>query len=118
MTSLDGKLPCSCHRLEDFSRRLFTHAKVITNFFNELREPILPNIFFIKRIFISSLENKLGCFIVNELFFYATKHTSLATKVGKRRKTKFGRIDSWSSSKDVMVLVEVMKDFVSIALEL
>ncbi len=49
-------------------------------------ESILPNFFpFVKRAFF-----KPGRFLVIALFYYITKWESLASKIGKQRKTKFG----------------------------
>ncbi len=42
---------------------------------------------------------KLGCFIELAWFSHVTKWESLVAKIEKQDKTKFGRIESWSSLK-------------------
>ncbi len=61
-------------------------------------------LFFLNRHFFRFFALKLGCIIVTELFSYVTKWESLTTKLKKRRKTKFGRIDSRSRSKKLQTV--------------
>ena len=61
-------------------------------------ESILPKKFLRKRINCPFSAVKLGHFIVNTPCCLCYKHSSLAAKIGKRKKTKFGRIDSRSTS--------------------
>jgi hypothetical protein len=65
------------------------YATIKTN-----QESILPN-FFLCNMKIFSVFCYYARFFSNGIFFLCYKNSSLTSKTGKRRKTKFGRIDSW-----------------------
>ena len=50
--------------------------------------------FILKRIVFPFFAVKLGHVIVYSSLFICYKHSSLTAKIGKQRKTKFGRFDS------------------------
>ena len=77
-------------------------------------------LFLRKHIIFPFFAVKLCHFIVNTTFFICYKHSSLTAKIGKWRKTNFGRIDSWCMAellfsikrKVSVILCETFYEFV------
>ncbi len=79
-------------------RRTFCICLWYTNpkYFTFLLKPGVNRANFFLRIWtvLLFLAVKLGHFMVIELIYYVTKLKNLTSKIGKRRKMKFGKIDS------------------------
>ncbi len=71
------------------------HALIVG--YNFYQESILPNFFFV-------LEHPFFAIKLGHFLFY--KHSILTTKIGKQRKTKFGRIDSWTNSLRKLSMIQ------------
>ena len=59
------------------------------------RSRYYKTLFLCKRIIFLFFALKLGHFILNTSFFHLLLSLKLNSKIGKQRKTKLGRIDSW-----------------------
>jgi hypothetical protein len=64
-----------------------------------IRSQSYQTFFFVKRIFFSVFCYYAWLFYGLWNIFLCCKHSSLITKIGKRWKTKIGRIFSWSQSQ-------------------
>jgi hypothetical protein len=67
------------------------------------QELILPNFILRKTKIFQFFAIKLGHFEL-ETIFSCYKHSSLTTKIGKRKKSKFGRIDSWAAEPGIFFI--------------
>ncbi len=93
----------------DFGKRVF----YLTNpNFNTTLESILPNFFLCKmKIFFHFLLLRLAILMYRQYFPVLQKHSSLTTKIWKMKKSKFYRIDSWTSLIKTQITMQTKQHF-------